>query len=119
MIWHIFKKDWKLLWPLVLAVAIGNVANAALWMELGPFNEPRELVLVGVFLQLGVWLAGAFLIITVVHQDAIPGDRQDWLTRPIKPHHLLLAKLLFLLLAVQGPLVLANLITGLVEGFRP
>ena len=118
MIWHIFKKDWKLLWPLVLAVAIGNVANAALWMELGHFIEPRQLGIVALFLQLGVWLAGAFLIITVVHQDAIPGDRQDWLTRPIKPHHLLLAKLLFLLLAVQGPLVLSNLITGLVEGFR-
>ena len=118
MIWHIFKKDWKLLWPLVLAVAIGNVANAALWMELGHFIEPRELAIVRVFLQLGLWLAGAFLIITVVHQDAIPGDRQDWLTRPIKPHHLLLAKLLFLLLCVQGPFVLANLITGLVEGFR-
>ena len=87
-------------------------------MELGHFNEPRQLVIVGFFLQLGVWLGGAFLIITVVHQDTIPGDRQDWLTRPIKPHHLLLSKLLFLILAVQGPLVLTNLIIGAMEGLR-
>ena len=78
MIWHIFKKDWKLLWPLVLAVAIGNVAYAALWIELGHFIEPRQLAIVAMFLQLGLWFAGAFLIITVVNQDAIPGDRQDW-----------------------------------------
>ena len=31
MIWHIFKKDWKLLWPLVAAAAFAHAVGAMLW----------------------------------------------------------------------------------------
>src|ERR1700674_4524461 len=57
------------------------------------------------------------LIAAVVHQDAVPGARQDWLARPIQRKDLLLAKFLFVLLAVHGPMLLADLFRGLANGF--
>ena len=44
MIWRIFRKDWGQLWPLVVILAATQFANAALWFALGPFEEPRGLV---------------------------------------------------------------------------
>jgi ABC-type transport system involved in multi-copper enzyme maturation permease subunit len=59
----------------------------------------------------------AVLIATLVHQDSIVGIRQDWLVRPIRRHHLLASKLLFLLLSVQLPMLVAALFAGIANGF--
>ena len=71
------------------------------------------LLLLETLMNLGV----AVLIATVVHEDSIVGMRQDWLVRPIRRCDLLAAKLLFLLLAVQVPMLLASVIGGLANGF--
>jgi len=118
VIWHIFKKDARLLWPLVAILAVADAIYAALGIELGHFGEPRQLAMLAAYFQLGLWLGIAALTILLVHQDPLPGDRQDWLVRPIKRSDLLFAKLLFLLLAIQGPIVLINLVVGLMEGFH-
>jgi len=59
----------------------------------------------------------AALITMAVHQDVVPGDRQDWLVRPVHRRDLLLEKILFVLVAVHGPLVLADLAHGMAAGF--
>jgi hypothetical protein len=117
MIWHIFKKDSLLLWPLVLIVAFVHVVSASLWIRLGQFNEPRELMLTAHLLPLLGLLGIVILTIAVLHQDALPGVRQDWLMRPVNRRHLLLAKLLFVLVMVQGPLLAAQVTEALVQGF--
>src|SRR5256885_6140203 len=58
-----------------------------------------------------------FLIAAIVHVEAIPGVRQDWLVRPIRRGNLLLEKFLFVVLVVEGPIFAANLFQGLANGF--
>lgn len=116
MVWHIFEKDWKLLWRYVLLVWAVQISFG--WMQLVlDSSESRTLErLLDAFGPLPL-LAGAFLLSAAVHQDAIPGSRQDWLVRPVRSTDLLLAKLLFALLAVNGPLFAGDVIQGLAHGF--
>jgi ABC-type transport system involved in multi-copper enzyme maturation permease subunit len=117
MVWHILKKDVRLLWVFALAVGTIHLAYATLRSWLGLFQEPSQLVIVANSLSLVCLLGIVALTIAVMHQDAVPGVRQDWLIRPIKRGDIILAKLLFVVLVVQGPLLLADLIEGLVVGF--
>jgi hypothetical protein len=50
-------------------------------------------------------VALAWLIVTLLHQEALPGDRQFWLTRPYRIGSLMAAKALFVLLFVCASLV--------------
>jgi len=117
MIWHIFKKDWKLQWKFAVMMALVQFANAALLVKLGPFQDNRSLRSLLPLMILATIAGIPFLIAAVVHQDAIPGVRQDWLVRPIRRRDLLLAKFLFVLMAVHGPMLLADLFRGLANGF--
>jgi hypothetical protein len=62
-------------------------------------------------------LATGVLIVMVVQQDAIPGLTQDWLVRPIRRRDLLLSKVLFVALLVQGPIFLIEVGQCLAAGF--
>jgi hypothetical protein len=117
MIWHFFKKDWNLLWPFVAIVAAAHVINAVLWLMLGYFGEPREIMPIANIFPAAVFLGIGALIVTAVHQDALPGDRQDWLVRPIRRRDLILEKFLFVLVAVQGPMFLVDTVHCLATGF--
>jgi ABC-type transport system involved in multi-copper enzyme maturation permease subunit len=117
MIWHIFKKDWKLTWPLVLGVALINLLAHLTQYKIGHFGGNPAL---GPLLHLLLWsqLLGSILVIAaIVHQDPTPGVRQDWLVRPIKRSDLLLEKLIFVLLLVQGPMLATDILRALLEGF--
>ena len=130
MIWHIFKKDWKLLWRFAACFAALHVVLNVAWLSLGRFYQARfdgvaygsgwlpgrGLFVVNV-LPIIALLGSAFLITAIVHQDAIPGVRQDWLVRPIRRRDLLLAKLVSVLVMVQAPIFLADLAQGLAGGF--
>lgn len=117
MIWHIFKKDLRLLWPLVVGVALVHFSLAAALFKLGHFGGSRALgQMVDMLMIIGM-LGTGFLIAAVVHQDAIPGVRQDWLVRPVKRRDLLLGKLLFVFLMVQGPILAADFLEALADGF--
>jgi hypothetical protein len=117
MIWHILKKDLRLLWVFALLAAAIHLAAAGLRAWLGPFLEPNQLVVIADLLSLLSILSIVILCLAVMQQDAVPGARQDWLTRPIKRGDLVLAKLLFVMLIVQGPLLLADVGEGLASGF--
>ena len=53
----------------------------------------------------------------VVQLDPLPDDRQDWLVRPIWRRDLLLAKLLFVILFLHLPMLLADTLQGVASGF--
>ena len=112
MVLHILKKDWKLLWPLVTALGVLQALAAVARFKSGHF-----LTFPSVPLALLQLLATATIVVLVVHQDPIPGVRQDWLVRPIPRRDLLLAKVLFVILLVHGPWWIADLAQGLANGF--
>jgi len=62
-------------------------------------------------------LAGAWLAARAVHADAIPGDRQFWLTRPYNRRSLIAAKLLFVAVCISLPVAIAELTVALSAGF--
>jgi hypothetical protein len=115
MVWHIFKKDWKLLWRLVLGLAAAQGLYTVLLYKRdhGAADLGRMLNL----LQMIMMLASGILVAAAVHLDAIPGVRQDWLVRPIKRRDLLAAKVLFVILLVQGPILLTDFVGAAANGF--
>ncbi|HZF27567.1 MAG TPA: hypothetical protein VE907_00475 [Gammaproteobacteria bacterium] len=117
MIRHIFRRDWRELWPLVAIVTAVQVTNAALWFALGHFREPQGLVIVAQVFSLTIFLGLAVLITAAVQLDLLPGVSQDWLVRPISRRDLLCAKLLFVLAAAHAPMLLADLAHGTAAGF--
>jgi ABC-type transport system involved in multi-copper enzyme maturation permease subunit len=117
MVWHIFKKDLRLRWPYGLTAAIAQVAIITVHLKLGVFEKQRIFAAVLLVLEIMMDLGVAVLIATVVHEDSVVGVRQDWLVRPIRRRDLVAAKLLFLLLTMQVPMLLACVIGGLANGF--
>jgi hypothetical protein len=64
------------------------------------------------------WYAGiAFLTVAVVQQDAMAAVDQDWLIRPVRRWHLLLAKIVFVVLTVSVPMFVLDLTRALAAGF--
>ncbi|MHB8815631.1 MAG: hypothetical protein ACYDAE_20540 [Steroidobacteraceae bacterium] len=117
MAWHILRKDLRLLWPLAALVAAIHVLAAALAVWLGRFLEPREILSLARGLPVLSFLGIVVLTVALVQQDPLPGDRQDWLVRPIRRRSMIAGKLLFILLIVIGPLLLADLAQALADGF--
>src|SRR5229473_3096461 len=115
MVWHIFKKDLKLLWRLVLGLAAAQCLYTVLLYrrDHGATNLAQMLNMLGMI----IILAGGILVAAVVHLDAIPGVRQDWLVRPIKRMDLLAAKLLFVILLVEGPILITDFVGAAANGF--
>jgi ABC-type transport system involved in multi-copper enzyme maturation permease subunit len=121
MIWHIFRKDLRLLWPMAALVAGMQLLNAGLLIGSGRFarssmGEMSEFGWVSNIALPGVALLGlAVLVMAVIQQDRLPGTTQDWLTRPIPRGQLLVAKLLFVVLNGLLPILAADLAMGLAE----
>lgn len=117
MMWHIFRKDLRMLWPFGVVATLLQFAIVAVHLKLGVFEEQPLYSSMLLLLESMLYFGVAILIATIVHEDAIVGTRQDWLIRPIRRHDLLGAKLLFLLMAVQLPMLLTSIIAGLANGF--
>src|SRR5437899_265680 len=116
---HIFRKDIRLLWPeieisLLMVAAFTWLANrhAPLWP--GIAVSQTEVLETAKFL---LPLAGLILIARVIHTEALPGDRQFWLTRPYAWKSLLGAKALFILVFVNLPMLVADVIILGAYGF--
>jgi hypothetical protein len=116
MVWHIFKKDLRLLWPLAAVIAGLQALLGVLLYRSEPYSSQGPEGLSGL-IALGLIIAMSLLIVLAVQQDAIPSLNQDWLVRPIKRRDLLLAKLLGIALLVHGPIAVMTLLQGLAEGF--
>src|ERR1700733_3190848 len=135
MIWHIFKKDWRLMWRYAAGLAALQFGLMAALLRIGRFHAPplrgliipftgiaaldasRELYAMTNIFPVLSYLASSFLLVAIVQQDAIPGVRQDWLVRPIRRRDLFLAKLLGVLVMVVAPIFAADLSGALLNGF--
>lgn len=107
---HILKKDVRHLW-FEIAVAITVVAaftftgaRRALWLVDPATNRSAAWTLVMILLPLVWWT----LIARVIHDEALPGDSQFWITRPYSWKSLLGAKVLFILTFISLPMLLAD-----------
>jgi hypothetical protein len=117
---HIFKKDSRHLWKEILVVTTMIAAFAYLDARSRPiftayaFPIDRLDAIFRLLLPLAWW----FLIAAVVHEEPIPGDRQFWLTRPYRRGSLLAAKVLFVLVFLNLPMLLADCAILAAHGFK-
>ena len=102
----ILRKDIRHLWPRI-ALFVGILTVYANGDAAAPYHPRFEGP--GIVWSFLLWLAAAFLAISVVHEDRLVGDRQFWITRPYSWKSLLLAKGLFVLLLVSLPVLLAQI----------
>lgn len=118
---HIFKKDVRhLRLEIILALTVTAVftfiaARRGFWFDDPGANRGVGWMMAQVLLPLAWWI----LIARVVHAEALPGDRQFWITRPYEWRSLLGAKLLFIAAFVNLPLLVADAIIIRAYGFAP
>lgn len=108
---HIFGKDVRYLRNEITLVVLMAAAFAIL-------HVPRLRLANNSWLaELALVITAAFLIGRLMLAEAIPGDRQFWITRPYRWQSLLGAKLLFIAAFVNLPLFLAQLYIVAANGF--
>jgi hypothetical protein len=118
---HIFKKDVRQLWfeiaiTLIVTAAFAFIgARRGFWLDDPGANRSVAWSMVQLMLPLAWWI----LIARVVYGEILPGDRQFWITRPYRWTSLLGAKLLFIGVFVNLPLVAADVIILRAYGFLP
>jgi hypothetical protein len=117
MIWPIFKKDARLLWPIAALVAVLQACATIPWHLIDEGMRTSQVSMLAQLLPALALLGIVVTVVLAVHQDPIPGARQDWLIRPIRRLDLAAAKLLFVLLMVQAPLWVVDVGAGLAGGF--
>ena len=121
MIWHIFRKDCRHLWHMALAVALVNAIRlmilARATVPFVTYNRLSPVRDVSLLLDTILNLANIFLVVLVVQEDGIPGLQQDWLIRPVRRRDLLLGKIAFIVLLIQGPIFVAEVAQSLAYGF--
>lgn len=107
---HILRKDLRALWIQIVTVLSLHVLYCLFRMREGierpDGGSPSEGDLVAVLLVLG-WFS---LIAAAVHEEALPGVRQFWLTRPYSLWSLIGAKLLLCILIICIPLFISDLV---------
>jgi hypothetical protein len=99
---HIFRKDvrgsaYEIFVMLVLVTAFA-VEGSGVWPQFGWLG-----FIIGV-LPLSWWNLTA----SVIHAEAVPGDRQFWLTRPYSWKILLAGKISFLVVVIGPPMAIAD-----------
>jgi hypothetical protein len=104
---HIFRKDVRRHWREIL-LSLGILALFA-WNEPSKWmpRPSRESIFRAMFsgwLAPMVAISWLFLILRVVHEESLTGDRQFWVTRPYQWKKLLTAKALFLVTFINVPL---------------
>jgi len=118
---HIFRKDLRHFWKeialswCVLAVYVWHAKQA--WNPESMFEAGYFTQLVGQFIPLLLTLSWWVLIIRAIQDERLVGDRQFWVTRPYHWPELLASKILFALLSVNLPLLIAQLLMLRFAGF--
>jgi hypothetical protein len=110
---RIFRKDVRQLWLGIVGVVA--IEFAAHWAQAAP-----TLGMARAQGGLGIGtLAQWFLIASVIHGEALVGDRQYWLTRPFSWKTLLAAKLLFVLVFIHLPTLAGDVSALILRGQSP
>jgi hypothetical protein len=111
---RIFRKDVRHLWPVIavmqaVALPLGWGSSSPSPYAVNPRNVLAPLIL----------LAFLYLIVAVMHEEAAPGNRQYWVTRPFSWRDLLAAKAIFILVFLCLPGLAGEVITLVVRGKSP
>jgi hypothetical protein len=125
---HIFKKDLKRFsWEIVLSMLLLVLyawCQPVLWR---PFDSLRYesgnitalryagASMLGILLVLG-WMV---ILVRLIYEESLTGDRQFWVTRPYRWQSLLAAKILFIFIVINLPLFVAQLCLVAAAGFVP
>lgn len=118
---HIFRKDVRHFWIEILASLVLLVAYT--WRTIHGWSTPQEFP--GLLEILWQWvtpllpISWCFLIIRVVHDESLVGDRQFWVTRPYEWPKLLAAKVLLAVTFISLPLFVADIVLLHKAGFSP
>jgi hypothetical protein len=112
---HILRKDARRLWPAIVAATLllGALTRLDRWRGDWLISSTEG------YLNILIPIAWACLIALAVEQDAIPGDRQFWITRPFRMRSLFAAKALFAVLFVHVPSFVADCYILGMRGFSP
>jgi hypothetical protein len=111
----LFQKDAQRLWPyglVYLALFTIRLLTDPLYTN-WPLFASNWIELVRGLTYIALWV----LIIELIHQEKLIGDRQYWLTRPFTWKQLVLSKGLFVLVFVLVPLFIGHIAVLLWIGF--
>lgn len=120
---HIFKKDAEHNWPeILISLALLGLSTR---QELHPWQHGSALYsvrptfsdLAGRYVTPITIIFWVFLIVRVVQEESLVGDRQWWVTKPYEWWKLLAAKLLFIFIFVSVPLFHVQLLLLYQFGF--
>ena len=100
LILHIFRKDAIRLWPQASIFLALLALNGWAYLRYAPYDPPQPLSFLPLFLP----IACSVLLIALVHEEGLVGDRQYWLSRPFPRRQLMGAKILFALVFINLPL---------------
>ncbi len=114
---HIFRKDVRQ-HRLVILITLAT-QGAFAWDEPRHWLPWGELIAdrfrwIPILLFLTWWI----LVVRVIQSEALAGDRQYWITRPIEWSKLLAAKMLFVLAFVSGPALVVDVYLLHQAGFK-
>jgi hypothetical protein len=118
---HIFRKDIRHFWPyiaVVLALTAAMVYTAH-WNPGYLFRSGSAGGGTQGILQLPLLVAWWFLVAAVIHDEALAGNRQFWVTRPYSWKSLLAAKALFVIAFVHIPFLVSDCWIFSIYGFSP
>src|SRR5262245_4894148 len=91
---HIFRKDERYLWR-----------EICLFAALSALFGWRDYVWAEALLP----ITAVYLIARLIHAEPIPGDTQFWITRPYEWKSLFAAKLLFIVVFINVPVLIARI----------
>ena len=109
---HILKKDIRYVWNELLFFYAS--LGLYMWTET---HTNIDLLTLPIVAKCLIPLAGVFLIVRVIHAEAIPGDNHFWLARPYRWMSLLGAKLVFIVVCLTLPMFVARAATIMLQGF--
>jgi len=118
---HIFRKDVRHFWIEILASIL--LLSGYIWRVLHQWANPSTVPDLPNFLQNLLMaltpVSWCLLVVRAVQAESLVGDRQFWITRPYEWKKLIAANVLFILLLVNLPLLVANVIFLKSSGFAP
>jgi len=116
---HIFKKDVRhLRFEIAIAVTVAalfafiETKHALRPVDIANSSTPASYLAL-LLLPVTWWM----LIGRTIHDEALPGDRQFWITRPYSWRSLLSAKLIFILAFINLPMLIAQAVIVHAYGF--
>jgi hypothetical protein len=118
--WQIFKKDTRhLRWGITLLLTVVVALGISEFGTQRLFPKPLGVPAIKVFsiAEILLVLLAVLVPALLVHSEALPGDKQFWLTRPYSRKSLLGAKCLFLFVFMVVPMTIVDGVTVASAGF--